>query len=379
MEGILRLQINISALVVIAILWLSGDRRRTPKRDVERRLYKALLLSTSAMLFLDFIAWQFDGKAGAISRYAIQLINVLYYIGHTIPTAVFVLYADYQIVIDEKRFLRLSLPLILIEAIVAFLAILSPFTGLLFSIDSGNHYVRGYWFPIFAVIQYGLVGYILARILSSRKRVKKRVYFTLLVYPVTMLVAAILQMLFYGLVLIWPTMALFLIVSALNIENRRAKTDYLTGTANRRSLDEELERRIELAKTGRTLFGLLLDIDEFKRINDQFGHEAGDRALEDVASILLGSVRVEDHVARMGGDEFVVLVDFSEPRSEEELIRRIEAGIESLNASKRRPYRISLSIGRSVYNQDEGGTASDYLAALDADMYKRKRDRKSQD
>jgi diguanylate cyclase (GGDEF)-like protein len=215
----------------------------------------------------------------------------------------------------------------------------------------------------------------LGLIVLNRKRLKRRVFIALLTNPIPTLVAGMIQVRFYGLVLIWPVATLYLIVSFSNIENRRSKTDYLTGTANRRSLDEELERRIEFSKSGRTLCGLLLDIDDFKVINDRFGHEAGDRALEDVANILLASVRVNDHVARMGGDEFVVLFDLMEPSAMEDLVHRIETAIENLNASKQRPYRISSSIGRSIYRQEDGGSASDFLSILDADMYARKKNR----
>jgi len=79
------------------------------------------------------------------------------------------------------------------------------------------------------------------------------------------------------------------------------------------------------------------------------------------------------------GDEFVVLVDFIETKRVEELVRRIENAVENLNASKQRPYRLSLSIGRSIYGQGEGVKASDFLSMLDADMYARKRDKKPRD
>jgi diguanylate cyclase (GGDEF)-like protein len=377
MATILRLQIYGFCIIIIAILWFSGDRRKASRVEVDTRLYQVLLLSTTAMVLLDSIAWYFDGKPGTLYRNAVFTANILYYIVHTIPIAFFILYADFQIFREEKRFIRLAVPLILVEVCVTILAVLSPFTGILFFVDGANHYFRGPWFPLFAVLQYGLVAFILDHVLRNKKRVNRRIFITLLAYPLPSLVAAILQMLFYGLVLLWPTMTLFLIVAAFNIENRRAKTDYLTGTANRRSLDEELERRIEFTKSGRTLCGLLLDIDDFKEINDRYGHEAGDRALEDVANILLSSVRVEDHVARMGGDEFVVLIDFEEPIAMEELVHRIESAIENLNASHQRPYQVSLSIGRSIYDPTEGYRASEFLAALDSDMYARKKDRKT--
>ena len=375
METVLRLQIYCFCLIVIAILWFSGDRRKTSRLEVDTRLYHALMLSIGSMLLIDTILWLLIGTPGSMVRAGILVFSALYYIVHTLPIGFFILYADYLIFRNTAHFRRLAAPLLTIEGILAIISIASVFTGSFFTVDPENHYVRGPLLPVLIITQYVLVVSALGLIVLNRKRLKRRVFIALLTNPIPTLVAGMIQVRFYGLVLIWPVATLYLIVSFSNIENRRSKTDYLTGTANRRSLDEELERRIEFSKSGRTLCGLLLDIDDFKVINDRFGHEAGDRALDDVANILLASVRVNDHVARMGGDEFVVLFDLMEPSAMEDLVHRIETAIENLNASKQRPYRISSSIGRSIYRQEDGGSASDFLSILDADMYARKKNR----
>jgi diguanylate cyclase (GGDEF)-like protein len=375
METLLRLQINAFCLAVIVILRLSVNRRKSSRTGADLRVFGALLMSTAVMLFLDAAGWFLDGSPGVIGRAAVLIVNGLYYAVHTLPAVFFILYADFQVFRDDGRFARVARPLIIIAAIVAVAAILSIFTGMLFVVDGGNHYSRGPAFPVFAVIEYGLVAYALGFVIRGVKKVNRRIFITLLVYPLAILFASILQMYVYGFVLIWPAMTLFLVASSSNIENRRARTDYLTGTANRRSLDEELERRIALSKSGKALCGLLIDLDDFKSINDRFGHEAGDRALEDIALILLSSVRVEDLVARMGGDEFVVLIEFKESAAMEDLVGRIEAAVENHNATKLRPYRLALSIGRGCYDPVEGRSAAEFLALLDADMYARKRNK----
>jgi diguanylate cyclase (GGDEF)-like protein len=375
METALRLQLLCFCLLALAILWLTGDRRKASRKDPDSRLYRALLAATAFMIAVDSVSWFFDGKPGSLSRDAILVANSLYYVGHTIPVMLFILYSDFQVFGDERRFLKFVPPLALIEAAVAILALLSPFYGSLFSVDEANHYIRGPWFPAFAVSQYGLMAFVLGHVIHNGKRVNRKVFVSLLAYPLPMLIASVLQMLFLGLSLIWPTTLLFLLVAAFNLENRRSKTDYLTGVANRRSLDEELERRIAAGKSGGGLCGLLLDVDDFKSINDRFGHEAGDRALEDVANTLLSSVRVNDCVARMGGDEFVVLADLQESAAMEELVHRIEGAVENRNAANRRPYQLTLSIGRLFYDSREGGTAAEFLSSLDSDMYARKKAR----
>jgi diguanylate cyclase (GGDEF)-like protein len=376
METVLKLQVNILCILVIAILWLSMDRRRYSRDAADTRPYRMLLASTAALLAFDSAGWLLDGTPGRMGRASVAIADSLYDALHSLPAACFIVYSDFQATRDGTRSRRVARPLLAIVAANAILAFASPFLGLYFSLDELNRYRRGPGFFVFAILQYGLVAYALVLLILKRKRMSRGVYLTLLAYPLPTIAASAIQNLRYGLVLVWPVTTLFLVAAAFNIENRRSKTDYLTGTANRRSLDEELERRIGALRPGRELCGLMIDIDDFKSINDLSGHEAGDRALEDVASILQSSIRVDDMVARMGGDEFVILAELEAPAAIESLVRRIESAVENRNAASDRPYSIALSIGRAAYERAAGGKASDFLALLDADMYGRKRGKK---
>jgi diguanylate cyclase (GGDEF)-like protein len=376
-QNILQLELCGFCLIALAIVWFSGDRRRHSRAELDVILFYALLLSTASMLFVTALVLLFDGKPGSLCRSAFIASNVAYYALHAFPIPLAILYADYQLFRDRGRFRRLLRPLLLIVCAIVALAFLSPRFGLVFRVGADNRSSRGPLFPLFTASQFLLALFLIAHIARNRKRLSRRVFTALLSYPFPMLLAAALQTIFGDLILLWPTMALFVLTLAFNVESRHAKTDFLTGAANRRSLDEELERRIESSRAGMTLSGLLLDIDSFKEINDSFGHEVGDRALEDVSGILHASVRVEDHVARMGGDEFVVLADSREPLGMEGLVRRIESAVRALNESGQRPYRLSLSIGRAVCDSEgRGMTAPEFLAILDADMYRRKEDKK---
>lgn len=155
---------------------------------------------------------------------------------------------------------------------------------------------------------------------------------------------------------------------------RRSLHDGLTGLANRALGLERLSHRLELANRRRDAFAVLfLDLDEFKVVNDTLGHAAGDRLLVDVAARLRLALRSGDAVARMGGDEFVVLLD--EVATEETAM----AVAERLGAALREPYEIAgkprivpASIGVAV-GPAGFRTADDVVAAADAAMYEAKR------
>lgn len=108
----------------------------------------------------------------------------------------------------------------------------------------------------------------------------------------------------------------------------QATTDPLTGLPNRRGLDQELERRIALAhRHDQALSVVLVDIDRFKAVNDQLGHDAGDRALVELAGRLAASVRDGDVVGRWGGEEFLLIASHTDHDAARQLAERCRSRI----------------------------------------------------
>lgn len=159
---------------------------------------------------------------------------------------------------------------------------------------------------------------------------------------------------------------------------RLVVTDPLTGIANRIGMNQHLEKTLRQgARSGCRVGLLFIDLDGFKPINDQFGHRVGDMVLAQVAERLCARLRSADLAARVGGDEFaVVLWDVGESAAVERVSREL---LVSLTA----PYdcggtlcSVGASIGASLYPA-HGATASDLLSAADSAMYEAKRARTS--
>ena len=152
-----------------------------------------------------------------------------------------------------------------------------------------------------------------------------------------------------------------------------AYTDTVTGLANRRRTYESLESAIAgHAVSGRPAGLLLIDLDNFKVVNDTAGHAAGDHLLRQVASVLRATVRPSDHIGRIGGDEFAVIVSpLEQPGDLQGIAQRILEGL-------RRPLQIeglevtaTASIGACAY-PDDAGTMSELLSNADAALYRAK-------
>jgi diguanylate cyclase len=159
-------------------------------------------------------------------------------------------------------------------------------------------------------------------------------------------------------------------LEAANLQLRHLAThDALTGLPNRVLLDDRLAQAIAHADRDAQAFAvLMLDLDRFKLINDSFGHRSGDMVLNEVARRLQGLVRSIDTVARVGGDEFVLVVSPAVRADAEEIGKRANAVLCAPIQLEGVDLRISSSIGIAFYPTD-GGSAESVLAHADAAMY----------
>jgi diguanylate cyclase (GGDEF)-like protein/PAS domain S-box-containing protein len=153
-----------------------------------------------------------------------------------------------------------------------------------------------------------------------------------------------------------------------------ALTDQLTGLYNRRgffTLATRELRRAERSKNGMLLF--FADLDGLKAINDQFGHEEGDRVLTAAAKLLTQTFRVSDILSRVGGDEFAILVVDSEEGLVEKLLLRLYRLMNKLNARKASKFKLTMSIGHAVYDPLAPLTLDELISNADRQMYKMKK------
>ncbi|MEX1296064.1 MAG: diguanylate cyclase [Candidatus Limnocylindrales bacterium] len=160
-----------------------------------------------------------------------------------------------------------------------------------------------------------------------------------------------------------------------------AETDLVTGVYSHRHLQDRV--RQETARAARAhspLSVLMIDLDDFKRVNDEHGHQAGDRVLRAIAGALRAAVRTSDVVARYGGDEFVVLMPDTDMAEAEHVAARAEAAVADLEhpMADGPSVRVTCSVGLALHPRD-GRSGKELLRAADARMYRRKRARPTGD
>lgn len=149
-----------------------------------------------------------------------------------------------------------------------------------------------------------------------------------------------------------------------------AQYDQLTGLPNRALFLDRLKTSLSKARRNRSHLGVLyLDLDEFKQVNDTFGHSMGDKVLREVAKRLLSCVRESDTVARLGGDEFVVLLnDIQHPGDTDLIVEKIHLSLETPYRLEGLTFRMSSSIGAAVYPEN-GKDVESLIHFADKAMY----------
>lgn len=157
-----------------------------------------------------------------------------------------------------------------------------------------------------------------------------------------------------------------------------ARTDSLSGLANRNSLMEYLNRLIAASKRESKEFAMLfLDLDHFKSVNDSLGHNVGDELLQNVSNIIDDILRSNDFVARVGGDEFIIIIqDYNSLRELSHIIERIQSILSKKWVIQANPVEISSSIGIAFYPKDGEDTVT-LMKNSDIAMYEAKKNGRS--
>jgi len=152
--------------------------------------------------------------------------------------------------------------------------------------------------------------------------------------------------------------------------------DYLTGLNNRRGYFLLARQQVKLAKRmRRPVLFVVADLDGMKKINDTFGHEAGDQALIETAGILKKTFRDADIIGRIGGDEFAVCIMEDDTSTAEAITVRMEENVRIANSATTSPYELSISAGIARFDYASQTSFEQMLAQADGLMYEKKRTR----
>ena len=363
--------INVYSVLILVIIYIHA-LRHTEMVFLQHKLYMMILQVTIFMLVVDIFS-RFDGNPGTIYSVINHIGNFLIYMFNPIIPSLWFLYAYNQVFQEERKMMQRLYPLIIINVINIVVLALSQFYGWFYFIDADNIYHRGplFWFPVSITVALMLAAFVL--IVANRKKIEDKYYFSLVFFAIPPFICVILQIIFYGLSLMLNSVVLSLLIVYFNIQNGNLYIDYITGVNNRKKLDKYMKEKISTSTGNRTFSAILIDMDNFKSINDTFGHDMGDDALETSAMLLKSCLRSNDFIARFGGDEFCIILDLSNKDDLEATVCRINSSAEKYNEHSTRPYKLGFSMGYAMYDYHSHMNVEEFEKQIDLLMYENKR------
>ena len=228
----------------------------------------------------------------------------------------------------------------------------------------GALYYAMCWAPVFPLLLAE------AQLAGRRRSMHPRDAAVLGLFPLPVFLGLALAYLIPGLPWKCPGLAFSVMALHLYLQSRAEQKDPLTGAYTRSWFKIKLDEHARDARTAPFAL-LMLDLDNFKKINDMWGHMEGDNALVKSVELLRKSLRSTDIIARFAGDEFLVLANLKNPDDCEIILRRIRENLLQYNMTSGKPYTLSWSTG-TLYC-DKPRNPDEMLAAVDEQMYRAKR------
>lgn len=362
--------INIYSILILIVIY-NHSNKIDDKKKFNNKIFMSMIQLTIILLVLDIFS-RFDGNPDTIYTIFNHVGNFLIFLISPVLASLWLTYVHYQIFNQEKKTKKIITPLLSINLINALMVLLNLYFGWFYYIDKNNIYYRGPYFIVPAFITVAIILFASILILKYRNNIGKKVYLPLALFAVPPLISIILQVLFYGISIMLNGIVLSLLIAFLYIQNTSMSTDHLTGLYNRKRFESYIKEKINAATKYKTFSAIMLDINNFKTINDTFGHEIGDKALEISGKLLKSSIRTNDFIARYGGDEFFLILDISNERELKATINRINNKINEFNSRGVYPFELYFSMGYAIYDYKSKMGVNKFLKHIDKLMYEDK-------
>lgn len=362
MSFILKFDLNIFAVILLFSLLIVIYSKREIY-TLKSRLFRLIIFATLSMLILEIFSWVYDSQPGDLSRFLHYLFNFTFIAFNTVVVSLWASYIDYLVYEDKKRLTK-RLYYLYPTIILVVLSIINIFEPILFVIDSSNEYHRLPFMWVSLTMTSIIYIYVLAIVFKRRETLSNSLVFGVMLFLLIPMLSSLLQLFFYGLFLIWPSTAVALIFSYLIFETTSASTDFLTGAASRNRAEDYITNHINKRKKFSVI---MIDIDDFKILNDTYGHHIGDKSLIEMSKILRKVFNEKAVVSRFGGDEFLIVTEVTSEGTIQFLKQEI---FRHLRASENKHIRtMSFSYGVSCCLDPSKFTTEEIMIEADNNMY----------
>lgn len=373
MQPAFALNAILGSVLIIGLIFANYVRKFNTDR-FQRLVFCGLLIFTFVSMMSDFAWLLLEGLPGRTVYLLLYALGVVYYFFQVLAYYYILIFIDYMIFKNQKRADIISTVAHIISLIHAVILVLNLKYHFYFCVGEGdNLFYRGDKYYIRMLISYCPAIFAVYDFIVCRLVYKKTFWFMMLLILILPSVGASVDLAVGTLKLIWPCLTAALLYAYFFIIQSDTKLDILTGIGNRYSFNEFTDR-LSRRGSGEAWAVVMIDMDNFKKINDKLGHQEGDNALRDMAAIIKSCIRGSDFAARYGGDEFVLATRME--NGIETLMQKIQDAVDRYNLKQNHPFKLEISYGYGVYTADGNRNIDEFLTYIDNLMYKHKTERR---
>lgn len=355
---------NIISILLIGTLYLANRQKAEYDRDM--RLLQQMMVTIGIANISDCCVYYLAGSSNIVIKVLVFLSGSWIFLGNVMIGYLWAKFIMVHMNIpfsDIRRKIYRTIGLISIVLLV-----INIFYPLVFSVSEGRYQRESAYiiFLIFAVF------YIWDSLYLYVKRVKKNgslKLFPVHIFLIPVIFGVVIQVFFVEIAITWTSIAISVAGIMTALKNEIIFTDCLTGLYNRVYL-EFLHKRA-CNKKDCWVSGIMIDLNGFKQINDNYGHSEGDLALCIFADLLRKSFSEYGVVTRYAGDEFVIMLNTTDEQLIQKIIKSAKKNFVTENEKNDKPYQLSASMGYAITNLSNE-TIDDFMNRIDEQMYQDK-------
>lgn len=358
--------------LTVFMMWflLLCRRKNRESLHVEDKVYDGMAITNLVGAVCETIAFLVDGQQFIGARQINYVFNSICFISTVSIGLLWCLYVELRIYRNYKRIfhkVRVVMFPWLVEVIMVLCNLFG--TGIIFIISEDNVYQRaaGAVVGYISVIIY--FAYSIYLVYHSKRQGVNLNFFPVIYFVGPCFAGVLIQYFSYGITSSWVLVAAALLFVQMQLYAENLYTDELSGLYNRRYLNATLAKgKIERWKS---LHGIMMDVNDFKHINDNFGHSMGDKVICILGDILFKSIPDTGMAIRYAGDEFIVLLAGMDTERVLATMEEINQNLTRFNESKAEPFTLSVSMGYTELGAEDD--AETFLMRMDKKMYEEKR------
>ncbi len=367
---------NITGFLLIMFLLISQYITYKGTRT-EDKIFSWMMYLVLFACLVEPWTFKIDGKPGVINHWINLIGNTYLYGANAVGSFLFCVYVDANLYHSRERLKKIYNKFAGFVILLLLSLLINIPCGYYFNVDANNVYHREVLVSLFYIYTMVCSIYSVGVLYKHRFKYGKVAFFPIFVYLIPIVSGSVLQMFFYGISLAWLGTAIGIVALYMSMLSRSSYLDSLTKLYNRLYLKNMINRIKTRAVTD--YYGIMIDMDRFKAINDTYGHSAGDQALKDAAFIFRQAAQgTNASIFRFAGDEFVILIRTSDEAEVTDFENRLYKEMDAFNETSDRPYKVGFSMGHAPLDC-VNDTQDSFLKKIDTAMYENKAKRREED